>query len=214
MCVRGRARACPGFNVADRRGATSDPTRRGCAARSVRSQLVAHDLADNSWAGALAAVSALADDQLDSRVMSWRLHVFTPVDGMPGAAGMGTVAVLQATHALGDGIRCSALAAQLFGRAGAVPAVPTPPPFRGAALPWRAVRATRAHRQLVRDTADRSCSGAGGIASGAAHQHAAGGHPKCPHRDPAPRPAARADSDDRRAGRVVHRPVRSSAWAR
>ena len=83
--------------------------------------------------------------------MSWRLHVFTPVDGLPGA-GSGTVAVLQATHALGDGTRSSALAALLFGRAGAVRRSRRPPPFRGAALPWRSFRAARAHRQLVRDT--------------------------------------------------------------
>jgi hypothetical protein len=77
--------------------------------------------------------------------------VFTPVDGLPGA-GVGTVAVMQATHAFGDGTRSSALAAWLFGRAVDVSAVPAPPPFRGAALPWRSFRAARAHRQLVRDT--------------------------------------------------------------
>ena len=53
---------------------------------------------------------------------------------------------------LADGIRSSALAAWLFGRAGEVPPVPAPPPFRGAALPWRSFRAARAHRQMVRDT--------------------------------------------------------------
>ena len=53
---------------------------------------------------------------------------------------------------LADGIRSSALAAWLFGRAGEVPPVPAPPPFRGAALPWRGLRAARAHRQLVADT--------------------------------------------------------------
>jgi hypothetical protein len=62
------------------------------------------------------------------------------------------VVVLQATHALADGIRSSALAAWLFGRAREVPPVPSPPPFRGAALPWRSFLAARAHQQLVRDT--------------------------------------------------------------
>ena len=113
-------------------------------------QLVVHDLADNSWAGCLAAVAGLAEHQLDARRMTWRLHVFTPVVGLPGA-GVGTVAVLQATHALGDGIRSSALAAWLFGREEEVPPVPAPPSFRGAALPWRSFRAARAHRQSVRD---------------------------------------------------------------
>ena len=114
-------------------------------------QFVVHDLADNSWAACLAAVAALAERQLDAARMTWRLHVFTPVDGLPGA-GVGTVAVMQATHAFGDGTRSSALAAWLFGRAGEVPPVPAPPRFRGAALPWRSFLAARAHRQLVRDT--------------------------------------------------------------
>jgi hypothetical protein len=114
-------------------------------------QVVVHDLADNTWAGCLAAAARLAEHQLDPRRMAWQLHVFTPVDGVPGA-GVGTVAVLQAAHALADGIRGSALAAWLFGRAEEVPPVCAPPPFRGAALPWRSYRAARAHQQLVHDT--------------------------------------------------------------
>ena len=92
-------------------------------------QFVVHDLADSSWAGCLAAVAGLAEYQLDARRTAWRLHVFAPVDGVPGPV-CGTVAVLQATHVLGDGIRSSALAAWLFGRADEVPPVPAPPPFR------------------------------------------------------------------------------------
>jgi hypothetical protein len=107
--------------------------------------------AEDSWPRCLAAVAGLGDEQLDARAMTWRLHVFTPVEGMPGV-GTGTVAVLQAAHALGDGIRSSALAAYLFGRAGTVKAVTAPPPLRAAALPWRSYRAARTHRQLVRDT--------------------------------------------------------------
>ena len=114
-------------------------------------QFVVHDLNDSSWAGCLAAVTGLAEHQLDARRMTWRLHVFTPVDALPGV-GVGTVVVLQATHSLADGIRWSALTAWLFGRAGEVPPVPSPPPFRGASLPCHSVQAARAHRQLVRDT--------------------------------------------------------------
>ncbi|HET6734242.1 DUF1298 domain-containing protein [Mycobacterium sp.] len=114
-------------------------------------QFVVHDLADRTWGGCLAAVARLGENQLDARAMTWRLHVFTPVEGVPGG-GTGTVVVLQAIHALGDGIRVSALAAKLFGRQGRVPAVASPRPFLGVALPWRSVRAARMHRQLVRDT--------------------------------------------------------------
>ena len=114
-------------------------------------QISVHQLADTSWAGCLSAVAGLAEHQLDPRWMAWRLHVFPSVEGVPGT-GDGVVAVLQAAHAFADGIRGSALAAWLFGRNAEVTAVPKPPPFRGALLPWRAFVAARAHRQLQHDT--------------------------------------------------------------
>lgn len=110
-----------------------------------------HELDDNSWAGCLAAVSRLADHHLDPRVWPWRLHVFTPVNGIPNASGAGTVAVLQISHVLADGARSSAMAAYLFGRAVDVEPVVTPR-VRGIKLPWRSVIAARMYRQLVRDT--------------------------------------------------------------
>jgi hypothetical protein len=148
--IRRRARNCTELRLRiDERSALTYPA--WVAGDVEPDQFVAHDLADTSWAGCLAAVAALAEHQLEPRRMAWRLHVFTPVDGLP-LGGTGTVAVLQATHALGDGIRASALAAWLFSRAGEVPPVPGPPPFRGAALPSRSFRAARTHRQMVRDT--------------------------------------------------------------
>jgi hypothetical protein len=112
-------------------------------------RVVCHDLPDHSWRDCLAAVAGLADAQLDVRRMPWRLHVFTPVLGIPGVSGTGAVVVMQASHALADGARGSALAAWLFGRA-----EPPPQPAQPSAgfLPWRAVDAARAHRRLVRDT--------------------------------------------------------------
>ena len=148
--IRRRARNCTELRLRiDERSALTYPA--WAAADVDPEQVVAHDLADNSWPGCLAAVAGLAEHQLEPHRMAWRLHVFTPVDGLP-VGGTGTVAVLQAAHALGDGIRSSALAAWLFGRAGEVPPVPGPPPFRGAALPSRSFRAARTHRQMVRDT--------------------------------------------------------------
>ena len=106
--------------------------------------VVRHDRADHSWDDCLAAVVGLAGDQLDVRRMPWRLHVFTPVVGIPGVRGPGAVAVMQVAHALADGARASAMAAWLFGRAVPVPEVaPAPVGF----LPWRAVDAARAHRR-------------------------------------------------------------------
>ena len=112
-------------------------------------QVVHHDLVDPSWHGCLTGVVGLADDQLDIRRMPWRMHVFTPVCGIPGVSGAGTVAVMQVAHAVGDGARTSAMAAWLFGRPAPVPEVKRPRP---GFLPWRAVDAARAHRRLVRDT--------------------------------------------------------------
>lgn len=106
--------------------------------------------AGHDWAGCLAAVSELTADPLDARTAAWRLHVFTPVAGMPGVEGPATVAVVQMSHALADGMRSAALAGWLFGRATPVPPVPVPA-WETWTLPARAVRAARTHRQLVRD---------------------------------------------------------------
>ncbi len=114
-------------------------------------QFVVHDPTDRSWAGCLGAVTALVEHQLDPRVMSWRLHVFPAIEGVPGARSIATVAVLQICHALGDGVRASALAAYLFGRPGAVSAV-VGRRHTAAGFARRAFSAGRAHRGLVRDT--------------------------------------------------------------
>ncbi|KZS85504.1 DUF1298 domain-containing protein [Mycobacterium persicum] len=153
-----RARACPELRMrVHDRSALSYP--RWVAAGVEREQVVRHGPTDGSWHGCLAAVAALADEQLDIRRMPWRVHVFTPVTGIPGVGGAGTVAVVQVAHALGDGARASAMAAWLFGRAAPVAPVTGPP--RGV-LPWRAAAAARMHRRLVRDTrAGRLAPGAG-----------------------------------------------------
>lgn len=114
-------------------------------------QFVIHQPADTSWTGCLAAVQDLVDDQLDARVMPWRLHLFTGIQGVPGVAGDGSVAVLQITHALGGGGRTCGPASVMFG--GAAVVAPVTPVHAGAALLLpRSVQAARAHRQLVLDT--------------------------------------------------------------
>lgn len=111
-------------------------------------RVVRHELVEHTWDGVLATVAALVDDQLDVCRMAWRPHVFTPVRGIPGVSGTGTVAVLQIAHALADGARSAAMGAWLFGRPEAVPAVPIPRP---GFLPVRAAQAARTHRRLERD---------------------------------------------------------------
>jgi WS/DGAT C-terminal domain len=117
-----------------------------------RSLFVAHDTDDLTWASCLAQASVLTADRLDVRVAAWRLHVFTGVEGVPGAVGPGTVAVLQISHALGGGGRTSASAAIMFGRLdGVVPGIDASTPGL-IALPFLGFRAARAHRQMVEDT--------------------------------------------------------------
>ncbi len=146
--VRGRARACPELTMRVRDGnALTYP--HWVPTPVAPEQVIRHDLADPSWQGCLAAVVGLADNQLDIRRMPWRLHVFTPVRGIPGVTGPGTVAVMQVAHALADGARASAMAAWLFGRADPVPEVQR---LRAGFLPRRAAEAACAHRRLVRDT--------------------------------------------------------------
>ncbi|WP_460358709.1 WS/DGAT/MGAT family O-acyltransferase [Mycobacterium sp. ZZG] len=147
--VRGRAQTCAefGLRIAD----TGFWTYPVWAPREVAvDQIVVHNLGALDWQACLAAVADLTDEQLDATALTWRLHVFPSVGGLPGN-GTGSVAVLQICHALADGTRASALAARLFGRDVDVPAV-TAPAASGAALPWRAFAAGRAHRRLVRDT--------------------------------------------------------------
>ena len=107
--IRERARGCPELRLrVQERSVLTYPA--WVAGEVSADQFVVHDLADPTWLGCLGAVARLGENQLDAQAMSWRLHVFTAVEGLPGA-GTGTVAVLQATHALGDGNRSSALAA-------------------------------------------------------------------------------------------------------
>jgi hypothetical protein len=143
-----RARACPDLTMRVHDGcALTYP--QWVPAPVIREQVVCHDLVDRSWHGCLAAVVGLADQQLDIRQMLWRVHVFTPVFGIPGVDGPGTVVLWQYPHALAGGVRASAMGAWLFGRTAPLPEVRLE---RAGFLPVRALDAARTHRQLIRDT--------------------------------------------------------------
>ncbi|MFD3041511.1 WS/DGAT/MGAT family O-acyltransferase [Mycolicibacterium senegalense] len=148
--IGGRAQRCPDLTVQVRDDCRL--TYPAWVAREVGDDQFARYDGELGWNECLDAVAGLADHQLDATVAPWRLHVFTRVRGIPGVqTGPGIVAVLQISHALADGTRASALAAWLFGRPQEVVPVPSQR-FAPARLPWRAVRAARTHRELVRDT--------------------------------------------------------------
>jgi hypothetical protein len=150
--VHSRAQACPALAVRVEDGSPLTYPRWVPTAVGPE-RFVRHRLDDASWAGCQDAVVRLLDDPLDARREPWRLHVFSPVHGLPnstesGGTGTGTVVVIQTVHALADGYREAALAGWLFGRAAPVPEfTASSPGFR----PWRGVDAARAHRALVRD---------------------------------------------------------------
>ena len=152
QALRSRAGGCAALavRVADA-GFWTYPRWEPCAIEADR--FTVHRPADASWSACLAAIADLGDDQLDARVAPWRLHVFPTVTELRGpGTGTGAVAVLQMSHALGDGQRSAALAAWLFGRD-----APIPPGDVTGHPEWSWVRrsaaAARAHRGLVRDTA-------------------------------------------------------------
>jgi len=145
--VLARARSCPELQVRVEDGFS--PTYPAWVRRDADASQVVTRVGEVGWQDCLDAVARLADHQLDLRRWAWRLHVFAPVVGVPGA-DPATVVVVQVGHALGDGIRSAALAGALLGRRAAVPA-----PARGGAnggFLRRAVVASRAHGQLQRDT--------------------------------------------------------------
>ena len=128
--VRRRAEACGEFRLR-----VADESRwrypRWVAAPVTDEQFVVHD-EQIGVSGDFHAISRLG--RLEATRMTWRVHVYRS-----------GVVVVQMSHALGDGTRCSALAALLLGRPEPVPEVVAP--RRGNPL-WRGAVAARTRRQL------------------------------------------------------------------
>lgn len=144
-----RAREIPylGVRIREHAGGWRHPT--WVPSAVVPEQAVVHELPASTWDACLDAVSAVLRRQLDPRVTAWRLHVFTPVHGVPGTRGAATVVVLQIDHTLGGGGRTAALAGALFGRS----ALPDPIQRATSVRPLHSVAATsRARRALAADT--------------------------------------------------------------
>jgi hypothetical protein len=144
----GRARRCPDLCLRARDGLLRVGFPYWVETDVGADEVVVHALSEPGWDQCLAAVGTLMDEQLDVRRAPWRIHLFPGVIGAPGSARPATVAVLQISHTLADGIRSSALAAYLFGREG-TPIRPVPRP-RAPLVPAM-LTARRLHRQLDRE---------------------------------------------------------------
>lgn len=70
---------------------------------------------ETSWPECLAEISSSFDRQLDQSETPWCIHLFAAVDDAPRCTGPALVAVLQISHALGDGRIASHIARRLFG---------------------------------------------------------------------------------------------------
>ncbi|QRY61229.1 hypothetical protein JVX90_12370 [Gordonia sp. PDNC005] len=70
-------------------------------------------MSGDDWPACLAAITGLRPLHESSAL--WRVHVFDSVAGVPRVDGPGRVAVLQISHAVGDGRRVSSIARALFG---------------------------------------------------------------------------------------------------
>ena len=142
--------------------------------------------------------------------MTWRLHVFTGIDGVPGAVGPGTVVMLQISHALGGGGRTSAHAAMMFGRVGRRGAGDQP------AVGGAARAADRGFSRGPRPSSDAGRhrrgkrSATSGPATAAPNERQAVGAARPAHGGPEACRTRWRDGDGRRAVGGVHRAGRTS----
>ncbi|MGA9872964.1 MAG: wax ester/triacylglycerol synthase domain-containing protein [Rhodococcus sp. (in: high G+C Gram-positive bacteria)] len=91
------------------------------SAARVNDHLSDHDLDGGSWDECQRLVSTFLEAGVDARVRPWHLHVIRGVEGVPTVRGRATVVVLQATHALTDGLGLARLSGALFASAPELP---------------------------------------------------------------------------------------------
>lgn len=147
-----RAHGCADFQVRARETALRVGYPYWAHGKPDPDQVVVHGFPKPSWAECLAELGRLmSDHQLDVRRAPWRVHLFPDVLDVPGSPGPSTVAVLQISHILADGVRSSAMAGYLFGRDAAPP---QPVPRKRVSILRAALTARRLRRELERDIAE------------------------------------------------------------
>ncbi len=119
-------------------------------------QVITHTLTDGTWTGCLRAVADLFAHPVDPLETPWLLHLFGSVSDAPRCTGPALVAVLQVSHALGDGRVASALARQLFGERGSSASLYNP---RGRFRPIEFVKQSRRAQALERTLAADTAAG-------------------------------------------------------
>ncbi|MDJ0392290.1 hypothetical protein QMK17_02950 [Rhodococcus sp. G-MC3] len=117
--------------------------------------IIDHD-PPGTWDACTAAVAGLFEKQLDQHESPWRLHLFAQVQGAPRCTGSALVAVLQISHALGDGRVATSLARRLFGDT-REPALHLPE--RARCTPREAIGRARSARELDKRLADDVSAG-------------------------------------------------------
>ncbi|MGU3436083.1 wax ester/triacylglycerol synthase domain-containing protein [Actinomycetes bacterium M1A6_2h] len=128
-------------------------------------------VASGDWADALVVLADIVSVPLDVEQGAVRLHILPNLRAVPGIDGLGSIVVVQLSHALADGQGAVAVTRTLLGDKAAREHLPTPTlsvhrpavaatvgilriPLQAAAFAGSAVRAVRSSRSFAREIAD------------------------------------------------------------
>jgi hypothetical protein len=128
-------------------------------------------VASGDWTGALAILSDIVSVPLDVERSAVAVHILPNLRGVPGIDGIGSIVVVQLSHALADGQGAVAVTRTLLGDESARTHLPSPAPthrrpavaaavgllrtpLQAAGFAGAAVRAIRSSREFAREIAD------------------------------------------------------------
>ncbi|WP_329412051.1 WS/DGAT domain-containing protein [Nocardia vinacea] len=80
----------------------------------IDAHIVTHAAAQLDWAQCQDEMGRVLEQPLDARVSAWQLHVFSNVTGIATPSGVGTVVLMQVSHALMAGPAMTSLSEALF----------------------------------------------------------------------------------------------------